>query len=190
MGIRSFLAFELPLRIKEQVGEISKELQQSRLPVRWVKVENIHLTVVFLGSVPKETMAAVKQKAGSIADKFSAFKIRLNRVGVFPNSRRPRVLWIGLDGEIGGLSDLRDQLQAQLEELGFKPENRPFRPHLTLGRFKGTLNRGEELKWILDRFRDINSDDEYLKELVLFKSDLRPAGPIYTKMAAWPLKMK
>jgi 2'-5' RNA ligase len=190
MGIRSFLAFELPLQIKEQVGEISKELQQSRLPVRWVKVENIHLTIVFLGSATEETIAAVKQKVGSIAERFSALQIRLNSVGVFPNWRRPRVLWIGLDGEIGGLSNLRDQLQAALEELGFKPENRSFRPHLTLGRFKGTVNRGEELKWILDRFHDINSDDEYLKELVLFKSDLRPAGPIYTKMAAWPLKMQ
>ncbi|HUT69524.1 MAG TPA: RNA 2',3'-cyclic phosphodiesterase [Desulfatiglandales bacterium] len=189
MGIRSFLAFELPLQIKEQVGEISKELQQSRLPVRWVKVENIHLTIVFLGPVTEETIAGVKQKAGSIAERFSAFQIRLNRVGVFPNWRRPRVLWIGLDGEIGGLSDLRDELQAALEELGFKPENRPFRPHLTLGRFKGTVNRGEELKWILDRFHDITSDEDYLKELILFKSDLRPAGPVHTKMAAWPLKI-
>ena len=190
MGIRSFLAFELPLQIKEQLGEISEELQQSRLPVRWVKVENIHLTIVFLGSVTEETIVGVKQKAGSIAERFSAFQIRLNRVGVFPNWRKPRVLWIGLDGEIGGLSDLRDELQGALEEFGFKPENRPFRPHLTLGRFKGTVNRAEELKWILDRFHDISSDNHYLKELVLFKSDLRPAGPIYTKMAAWPLKME
>jgi len=189
MGIRSFLAFELPLQIKEQLGEISKELQQSHLPVRWVKVENIHLTIVFLGSVTEETIAGVKLKAGSIAEKFSAFQIRLNGVGTFPNWRRPRVLWIGLDGEIGGLSDLRDELQGALEELGFRPENRPFRPHLTLGRFKGAVNRDEELKWILDKFHDISSDDDYLKELVLFKSDLRPAGPIYTKMAAWPLKM-
>ncbi len=188
MGIRSFLAFELPLRIKEQVGEISKELQQSRLPVRWVKVENIHLTIVFLGSVTEETIAGVMLKAGPIAERFSAFQIRLNSVGAFPNWRRPRVLWIGLDGEIGGLSGLRDELQAALEEFGFKRENRPFRPHLTLGRFKGALNRVEELKWILDRFHDISSDDDYLKELVLFKSDLRPAGPIYTKMAVWPLR--
>ena len=189
MGIRSFLAFELPLQIKEQLGEISKELRQSRLPVRWVKVDNIHLTIVFLGSVMEETIAGVKLKAGSIAKRFSGFQIRLNGVGAFPNWRRPRVLWIGLDGEIGGLSDLRDELQGALEEFGFKAENRPFRPHLTLGRFKGAVNRDEELKWILDKFHDISSDDEYLKELVLFKSDLRPAGPIYTKMAVWPLKM-
>jgi 2'-5' RNA ligase len=190
MGIRSFLAFELPLRIKEQLEEISEELRQSHLPVRWVKVENIHLTIVFLGSVTEETIAGVKQKAGSTAAKFSAFQIRLNGVGTFPGWKRPRVLWIGLDGDIGGLSDLQDKLQGALEELGFKPESRPFRPHLTLGRFKGTVNRAEELKWILDRFHDINSDDDYLKELVLFKSDLRPAGPIYTKMAAWSLKIQ
>ena len=190
MGIRSFLAFELPLQIKERVGEVSRELQKSPLPVRWVKVENIHLTIVFLGPVPEETIAGIKQKTGSIAERFSAFRIRLSSVGVFPNWRRPRVFWFGLAGEIGGLSELRDELQAVLEELGFKPEKRPFRPHLTLGRFKGSVNRGEELKWILDKFHDISSDDGYLKELVLFKSDLRPAGPIYTKMAAWPLKMQ
>jgi 2'-5' RNA ligase len=190
MGIRSFLAFELPFQIKEQVGKISKELQQSHLPVRWVKVENIHLTIVFLGSITEETIAGVKLRAGPIVERFSAFQIRLNGVGVFPNWRRPRVLWIGLDGQVRGLSDLRDELQAALEDLGFKPENRPFRPHLTLGRFKGTVIRAEELKWILDRFHVINSDDDYLKELVLFKSDLRPAGPIYAKMAAWPLKIQ
>jgi len=189
MGIRSFLAFELPLRIKERVGQISNELRQSRLPVRWVKVDNIHLTIVFLGSVTEETIAGVKLKAGSITERFSAFPIRLNGVGAFPNLRRPRVLWMGLDGEIEGLSDLRDELQEALVEFGFKPENRPFRPHLTLGRFKDTVNRDEELKWILDRFHDITTDDDYLKELVFFKSELRPAGPIYTKMAAWPLKM-
>jgi 2'-5' RNA ligase len=189
MAIRSFLAFELPSQIREQIEEISRELRQSSLPVRWVRTENIHLTVIFLGSVGEDIIDDIKEKVGVIAERFSAVKISLNGVGVFPNWRRPRVFWVGLDGEIENLSNLRNELQAELKALGFKPEKRAFRPHLTLGRFKSSLERDEELKWILDRFHDINSDAHYLSELILFKSDLKPGGPLYTRMAAWPSRM-
>ena len=189
MAIRSFLAFELPSEIREQIAKISRELQQSSLPVRWVKTENIHLTIIFLGSVSEDTIDDIKEKSGAVVERFSAIKIRLNGIGVFPNWRRPRVFWVGLDGEIESLSNLRNELQTELKALGFKPEKRPFRPHLTLGRFKSSLERDEELKWILDRFHDTNSNPHYLNELILFKSDLKPGGPVYTKMAAWPLTM-
>jgi 2'-5' RNA ligase len=189
MGIRSFLAFELPSEIRGQIEKISRELEQSSLPVRWVKTQNIHLTMIFLGSVSEDTIDDIKEKCGAVAERFSAIKIRLNGIGVFPNWRRPRVFWIGLDGEIESLSNLRNELQVELKALGFKPEKRPFRPHLTLGRFKSSLERDEELKWILDRFHDINSNLNYLNQLILFKSDLKPSGPVYTKMAAWPLRM-
>jgi 2'-5' RNA ligase len=187
MGIRSFLAFELPREIREQIGAVSKELQKTRMPVRWVKVENIHLTIVFLGSVNEDTIGDIKQKVQLAVKGFSTIKTRLKGVGVFPNRRSPRVIWVGLNGEIEKLSTLRDGLQAELKALGFKPEKRPFRPHLTMGRFKGIVDRDGKLKWVLDRYHDIASDFRYLNELVLFKSDLKPDGPVYTKMAAWPL---
>jgi len=188
MGIRSFLAFELPPEIREQIRAVSKELQKSNLPVRWVKVENIHLTIIFLGSVDEDTVDDIKEKATFVVKRSPAFKIRLNAVGVFPHWRRPRVIWIGLNGDIDRLSNLRDELQKELKSLGFMPEKRPFRPHLTLGRFKGPLDRDEDMKWILDRYHGINSDLYYLNELILYKSDLKPGGPVYTKMATWPLR--
>jgi 2'-5' RNA ligase len=189
MAIRSFLAFKLPSEIREQIDKISRELQQSSLPVRWVKTDNIHLTIIFLGSVSEDTIDDIKKETGAVVQRFSAITIGLNGIGVFPNWRRPRVFWVGLDGEIESLSNLRNELQAELKVFGFKPEKRPFRPHLTLGRFRSSLKGDEELKWILDRFHDIKSNPHYLNELVLFKSDLKPGGPIYTKMAAWPLRM-
>ncbi len=190
MGIRSFLAFELPPAIREKIGEVSIELQKLTLPVRWVKVTNIHLTIIFLGYVDEDKIDDIKEKVNLVVQRFSIFQTRLNDIGVFPNWRRPRVIWIGLGGEIERLSTLREELQTGLKVLGFKPEKRPFAPHLTIGRFKGLLDRDEELKSILDRYHDLSGDLQYLNELVLFKSDLKPDGPVYTKMATWQLRVE
>ena len=187
MGIRSFLAFELPPEIREEIGTISRELRKSRLPARWVREENIHLTIVFLGSIDENVVEDLKERVGSVVKGFTGFKARLSGVGVFPNRRRPQVLWTGLDGDIEGLSRLRDELQDALKVFGLREEKRPFRAHLTLGRFKDRLDNDEELKGILDRYHDIASELCSLDELVLFKSDLKPGGPVYTKMATWPL---
>jgi len=190
MGIRSFLAFELPPEIREKIGEVSIELQKLTLPVRWVKVTNIHLTIIFLGYVDEDKIDDIKEKVNLVVKRFSIFQTRLNGIGVFPNWRKPRVIWIGLGEEIERLSTLREELQTGLKVLGFKPEKRPFAPHLTIGRFKGLLDRDEELKSILDRYHDLSGDLQYLNELVLFKSDLKPDGPVYTKMASWQLRVE
>jgi len=187
MGIRSFLAFELPPAIREEIGNISRELRKSRLPARWVREENIHLTIVFLGSIDENVVEDLKERVGPVVEGFSRFTVKLSGVGVFPNWRRPRVLWTGLDGDIQGLSKLRDELQDAFKGFGLREEKRPFRAHLTLGRFKNRLDDDEELKRILDRYRDIASELCSLDKLVLFKSDLKPGGPVYTKMASWPL---
>ena len=188
MGIRSFLAFELPVEIREHIRVVSKELRKMALPVRWVKVDNIHLTIVFLGSVDEDTVGDIKEKVNVAVKRFSPVKTRLSSVGAFPHWRKPRVIWIGLNGNIERLSHLRNALQEELKVLGFIPEKRPFRPHLTLGRFKGPIKRNEDIQWICDRYRDITSDLYQLNELILYKSDLKPDGAVYTKMATWPLR--
>ncbi len=191
MGIRSFLAFELPSEIKKQIIAVSKELKKTALPVRWVKTENIHLTILFLGSVDEDAISDIEEKVNVVVRGFSAFKIKLNAVGTFPHWKRPRVIWIGLDGDIGKLSNFRNDLQEKLKILGFIPEKRPFQPHLTLGRFKRSLDRDADIQRILDsRYHTLNSELYYLDELVLYKSDLKPEGPVYTKMATWPLKVE
>ncbi len=126
MAIRSFLAFELPGEIREQIRSVSRELKKTALQVRWVKVENIHLTILFLGSVDEDKVVDIGEKVSVAVKGFSAFKAQLNAVGVFPHQRRPRVIWIGLNGDIGRLSDLRDELQEELKGLGFMPEKSPL----------------------------------------------------------------
>jgi len=187
MEIRSFLAFELPVQIKKTVVRVSGEFRHSGLDARFVKAENIHLTVVFLGHVKTEEIEGIEEEVRNICTGYGSFDIALKGVGCFPNRRRPRVLWLGLDGDIERMSHFRDDLQIALKAFGTKEEKRPFRPHLTLGRFRSTRKIGSRLEEILFNYAALESPVESLNELYLFKSDLKPGGAVYTKLESWPL---
>jgi 2'-5' RNA ligase len=187
MEMRSFLAFELPADIKNTVDRVAGEVRRSGLNVRWVKAENIHLTVVFLGNVNVQEVEAVGKAAEEICGQYGPFDISLGGMGCFPNSRRPRVLWLGVEGDLERLSSFRDALQKNLEPFGVKAEKRPFSPHLTLGRFKKQGKSGARLHDMLSAYKDLTTAVCSLNELILFKSDLNPGGAVYTKMLSWPL---
>ena len=187
MGIRSFLAFELPRDVKTVVDRVAGEVRRSGLDVRWVKVENIHLTVVFLGNVNTENLAGVEKGAEETCLRYGPFDIALGGMGCFPNTRNPRVIWLGVEGDLDRMSPFRDALQDKLEPFGVKAEKRPFRPHLTLGRFKNRGNPPGRLLDMLSSHKDLTSPVRSLNELVLFKSELKPGGAVYTKMLSWPL---
>src|SRR4030042_2227596 len=97
MTIRSFLAFELPPDIKSMVKDISEDVRRTGLDLKWVKVDNIHLTVVFMGNIRSEDVHAIGKEAGDVCFGFEPFEIALKGLGVFPNTRRPRVLWLGVE---------------------------------------------------------------------------------------------
>ena len=188
MEIRSFLAFELPLEIQEIVAQVSGELRKSPLDVRWVKPQNIHLTVVFLGNIREDEIPTLGDTAEKVCLSFDPFSVSLNGVGCFPNRRKPRVLWLGLDGDIERMGSLRDGLQESLRPFGIKQEKRTFRPHLTLGRFRKVGRGLNHLEALFARHESLISPACPLNELILFKSDLKPSGAVYTKLAAFPLK--
>jgi 2'-5' RNA ligase len=187
MEIRSFLAFELPVDIKKTVKRVTGEIRDSGLDARWVKAENIHLTIVFLGNVKTEEIDSIGEKVRNVCPEYGSFDIALKGVGCFPSMRRPRVLWLGLDGEIERMSHFRDDLQRALKAFGIKEEKRPFKPHLTLGRFRSTRKMGSKLEELLSKYAALESPVESLNELYLFKSDLKPGGAVYTKLRSWPL---
>ena len=216
MEIRSFLAFELPPEIKSVVDRVSGELRKSTLPVKWVKAENMHLTVIFMGNTQMDDVPAIGEETRKISLGYAPFDISLKGIGSFPNRRNPRVLWLGLHGDLDRISDFRDTLQKHLKPFGVKEEKRRFSPHLTLGRFrrpqKGDFKsrpppsrppasqaralRAEGRVWegALDhlflKYSDLESPISSLKELVLFRSDLKPGGAEYTKLDVWPLTGK
>lgn len=187
MAIRSFLAFELPPDIKEEVARISKEVKRTGLDASWVKAANIHLTVVFMGNVEEQNVPSIISHIDQVTSEYKHFEISLGGMGLFPDIRRPRVIWLGLDGDIKGLAALRDELQRPLESFGVKQEKRPFRPHLTLGRFRRSVKKRTLLKKAIDDYSDFSGPDGILDELVLFKSELKPGGAVYSRLHSWPL---
>lgn len=187
MKIRSFLAFELPPEIKGVLSRVSEEMRRSLPDLKWVKIEGIHLTVVFLGYVEEEAIGPLGAQAGSVCEGYGPFRLLLQGAGVFPNARRPNVLWAGLDGDLERLAAFRDELQEALVPFGIKEEKRRFRPHLTLARFRKGGGERRRLEELLERYGDLSSPVWRLEEMVLFKSDLKPVGAVYTRLKAWPL---
>jgi len=187
MAIRSFLAFELPPDIKSEVKRISGEVKKTGLEASWVKPDNIHLTTVFTGDIDEKDIPDMISNIDNVTAEYEPFDISLGGMGLFPDIKRPRVLWLGLNGGIEGLASLRDDLQKSLEPFGIKQEKRPFKPHLTLGRFRKPAKDKFLLKKMLDEYGEISGPNGKLDELILFKSDLKPTGAVYTRLHYWPL---
>lgn len=187
MGIRSFLAFDLPPQIRQVLGDAFEKVRKTSLDARWVRPEGIHLTVVFMGDVREEDLSPMGEFIGAVCSRYGPFTVALKGMGCFPNSRNPRVLWLGVEGTLERMSRFRDEVQRGLIPFGVQEEKRDFRPHLTLGRFKKPLKKSGDLEKLLSENRGLTSPACSLNELVLFKSDLRPGGAVYTKMRSWVL---
>ncbi len=187
MAIRSFLAFELPGEIREILEGVIEEGRKASIPVRWVRPANIHLTVVFMGNVEASRISPICEAVGRICKAHNPFRIGVKGIGLFGSRRNPRVLWIGLAGDVDRMAGLRDDLQKGLVPFGIKGEERPFRPHLTLGRFRDGAKGDGALDDLLSRYETLTGPDCLLKELTLFRSDLKPGGAVYTRIGAWAL---
>ncbi len=187
MEIRSFLAFDLPPDIKNEVKSIYTVLKKSGLEAAWVRPDTIHITLVFTGNVKEECIQNIISGIDSVTVFHGSIEISLSGMGVFPNTSRPRVLWLGLDGNIKGLAALKSDLESSLESFGIKREERPFRPHLTLGRFRKPLQNTPLLKRLTAEYKDISGPKGTVNDLVFYKSDLKPAGSVYTRIHSWPL---
>src|SRR4030043_2362501 len=118
MDIRSFLAFELSAEMRSTVSGVYENVRNSRLEVRWVRPQGIHITVVFMGGVREEDIAAIGNEMGKVCSEFAPFHASLKGMGCFPNCRNPRVIWMGLEGEIERMSSFRDDLKKSLIPFG------------------------------------------------------------------------
>ena len=188
--LRCFLAFELPDEISRLVEKVHKDLNGSPLDVKWVRPGNVHLTVVFLGNVAQENIEALGEEVKAVCTKYGPFAMGVKGLGVFGGMKSPRVLWLGVEGDVERMDFFRKAISKRIRRFGIKEEKRLFRPHLTLGRFRRGARGGQMLREILERYVELTSPICSLRELALFKSDLRPAGAIYTKIQYWPLQGK
>jgi len=135
--IRTFIAIELPETVKSALAQIQDELKREMYTcVKWVNPCSIHLTLKFLGEVEKTKIQSISTVVKEASLPSKPFKLSIDKSGVFPNMRRPRVIWAGIVGELDALNTLQQSIENQLVPLGFPLEKRRFSPHLTLGRVK------------------------------------------------------
>lgn len=179
--IRSFLAIELPEAIRRKIEEVQKDLKLSHADVRWVSPEKIHLTLKFFGSIDESRIDPIVKSIGGPTQTSSPFSLAVRGMGAFPHLKNPRVIWMGLVGEKEILPSFQRELEKELRKIGFESEDRPFHPHLTLGRMKSNQGR-DELIGRMEKYREEQFGDFQVEKVVLFKSDLRPSGPIYTPL--------
>lgn len=184
-SIRSFIAIDLAEAARRQIEALVQELRKSDAQVGWVRVEGIHLTLKFLGNVAPAILDEIKPVLSRIAAQTAPIHIEPAGCGAFPAIRSPRVIWVGLHGRIEPLAELARRVEEAMVPLGFKPEGRPFKPHLTIGRVKGRL-RLQALQQVLLAHGGFTAEPFDAVEAVLYKSDLRPDGARYTPLFKAP----
>ena len=178
--IRIFIAFELPEAQKASLRNLQSELKKQGGNVRWVRPEGIHLTLKFLGDVDENQIDEIDTATKNAANDIAAMKIQIKGTGAFPNFRRPRVFWVGVNEPSGNLSALADEIEEQLAQVGFQKEQRAFKPHLTLGRVKDSRGLDTVIKHIQTEEFDGGSFTAH--KLVLMQSQLKPTGAEYTPL--------
>ncbi len=179
--IRSFLAIELPRTIRKKIEEVQGDLRSTHADVRWVNPEKIHLTLKFFGNIEESRIDLLLKSIEELIRNTLPFSLKVRGVGAFPHLKNPRVIWIGLVNGREVLISFQKQIETQLEKIGIQPEDRPFNPHLTLGRMKSS--RGKvELAGRMEKHKEEEFGDFQVERVILFKSDLRPTGPIHTPL--------
>jgi RNA 2',3'-cyclic 3'-phosphodiesterase len=188
MYLRCFIAIDFPDQIKKAIGEVIEILKKYDLDVKWVKHENLHLTLKFLGDTPEDLLPRIRDSLLNIVLSYEPFYIKIYGTGVFPDRRRPRVIWVGaVDSEI--LGKLKADIEKSMALLGYQTEDKEFRSHLTLGRVrsqKGIVNLVSEL----DNFREKEFGTISVNSLRLMKSVLKPGGAEYSCLYGIPLGKK
>jgi RNA 2',3'-cyclic 3'-phosphodiesterase len=184
--MRSFIAIDLPPVIKEAIKGVVRELSPGSSGIRWVPVENIHLTIKFLGEVKEDLVPMVEKQLRASAERHQAFTITIKGAGAFPNLRSPNVLWIGIEAS-DALSSLFRDIDAGMSGLGFELETRRFSPHLTIGRITDKNGTEPAIRG-LSTYKDTVFGTIGVQEIRLMKSVLKPSGAEYSSAADIRLK--
>jgi 2'-5' RNA ligase len=184
--VRSFIAIHLPAGVRAELASLEDKLKAGRHPfVKWVDPESMHLTLKFLGNVAVDSIPQIVEAMSGVAGAHPAFKLLVAGTGAFPNWQRPQVVWVGVGGELDRLNSLQKGLESVLSPLGFPPEFRPFSAHLTLGRLRDRVTPDERRRFgeFAQRISFETSLSFEVNAIRLMKSQLTPAGPIYSELA-------
>ncbi len=179
--MRCFIAISLPEELKAKISGIQEKLKAAGADVSWTRPEGMHLTLKFLGDIEEKRIPKIERVLDMAVDGISTFSLSVSGMGIFPDMRRPRVVWIGLKEEGGNLIRLQNGVEEELKKIGFPTENRRFTPHITLGRIRSNRNT-EKLLRLIDNEKSADTGRFEVSEIHLIKSELKPAGAVYTKL--------
>src|SRR4030066_1478927 len=181
-NIRAFLAIEPPGDILQAVSGLQEKLKHEITgKISWTRPQGNHITLKFFGNIDKDDIknicAVVEKQVASVPP----LSLTIEKMGVFPDARRPRILWLGATGDVEELTALQIRMESDFEGIGFERENRPFRAHLTLGRIK-IPQETTGISESLSKYCNCTIGEFSCRELVLFQSKLTPQGAVYTKL--------
>ena len=177
--LRAFVAVPIPDAVAAFLQQIQVRLHAPEMKIRWVAPTNIHLTLKFFGDIDPSRVDAVAAQMDLAAGSIPAFSLVARGVGVFPNLRNARVLWVGLAGDLDRLGAIHASLESGLKSVGFSKSPRNFRAHLTIGRTRERID-AQTIRASLEPLKDVASDSFRVDRLALFRSILKPAGAEYT----------
>lgn len=186
MAIRTFLAVALADETRRALAELARQADVGSVKARWTDPENLHVTVKFLGDVPEADVLDVCDAAAEAACRVEPFDFSVRGAAcVPPAGRKLRMVWADVD-DGGAMAELARAVEAEMGELGFPPERRPFRAHITMARIRFARDP-QPLRDAVGRFAEAEFGSQRAEELVVFQSELTRSGPIYTPMARCPL---
>ena len=185
--VRLFFGFELPWAVRQRATGLRTLVVDPKKVVRWVKSVNLHLTVRFLGSTPEGMVPEIVASLGSHCGDIGPIKITIEGTGVFPQPTRPRVLWLGVEGEVESLQRVESVIHQAVEPLGFPREEREYIPHITLGKVRYPQKVTPEVSMYIGATYE--PVDCTLKVLHLYASGMGENGIFYTPLASFPLEI-
>ncbi len=189
MGLRTFLAIDLPRSLKAAIGQNLRMVTRELPGLSWSKPENLHVNLKFFGEPAENQVDGIRQAVESAICHVSPFGLECKGFGAFPDDRSPRVLWIGFGGDLDSLATLAGCVGQAVVPLGFPQDDRPFRPHLTVARVKKDHRAVGRALGTLGMFTDsFLCGPLSVERVTLFKSELRPRGAVYTKL--WEVSLR
>ena len=186
-NIRAFLAVEPPEEVRQAVVRLQEKLKREiGGKISWTLPEGNHLTLTFFGDISRDDVSNICTAVEKRVTAVSPLSLAVEALGVFPDARKPRVLWSGITRELDRLKALQELLTADFEELGFAQEDRPFRAHLTLARIR-VPRAASGIETALNKHTGFSAGEFQCRELVLFQSTLTAQGAIHTRLNTFPL---
>lgn len=190
-SVRLFVACEVPDEVQTAIGGITDRLRgYSGTAVRWVKPNGVHVTMKFLGEVPQKKLPAIKMALGEAVMRHSPFTLEFSNLGLFGGREGLRVMWVAIAGDVLRLEALVRDVNLALSVVGFEPDRRPFRPHLTLGRVKDEVStRDRAMIEVATGKIEVPTVSWRTSQISLMRSRIGPGGAAYDVVATFPLRM-